>query len=119
MSEEDLVIFGDEENPVNLYGTVDTGSLAQCRGAAFHANLRASEHLVDAHMGLQFSVKGTLNETILELMEYQDDDEVTRIIIETLAEIKSWQHRRNPHTPLRHIVLNRNLYNRVVQLTGL
>lgn len=79
MGEEDLVIFGDEENPVNLYST--------------------------------------LNETILELMEYQDDDEVTRIIIETLAEIKTWQHRQNPHTPLRHIVLNRNLYNRVVQFT--
>ncbi len=47
------------EQPVQLPITVDTGSLAQCRGAAFHANLRASEYPADAHKGLQFSENGT------------------------------------------------------------
>jgi len=46
-------------------------------------------------------------------------DWLERIIIETLAEIKSLKYRHNPETPLRHIVLNRNLYNRVAKFTDL
>ncbi len=47
----------------------------------------------------------------------ESEDCIDRIIIETLAEIKSWQYRSNPRIPLRQIVLNRNLYNRVAQFT--
>ncbi len=47
----------------------------------------------------------------------ESEDCIDRIIIETLAEIKTWQYRNNPRIPLRQIVLNRNLYNRVSQFT--
>ena len=53
--------------------------------------------------------------------EWQDNEEteeyIDRVIIETLAEIKTWQYRRNPRVPLRQIVLNRNLYNMVCSST--
>jgi hypothetical protein len=57
---------------------------------------------------------------VLEWLEREDADEcIERIIIETLAEIKIWKYRQNPETPLRRIVLNRNLYNRVAKFTDL
>jgi hypothetical protein len=59
-------------------------------------------------------------QTVYEWLESAESEEcIDRILIETLAQIKSWQHRQNPRTPLRHIVLNRNLYNRVIQFTDL
>lgn len=45
------------------------------------------------------------------LTSCETDEHIDRIIIKTLAEIKTWQYRQNPRTPLRQIVLNRNLYN--------
>ena len=63
--------------------------------------------------------------TVRDIYEWLDSEEtksdadgnIDRIIIETLAEIKTWQYRRNPRIPLRQIVLNRNLYNRVAKFT--
>lgn len=49
----------------------------------------------------------------------ESEDCIDRIIIETLAEIKTWQYSGNPRIPLRQIVLNRNLYNRVAKFTDL
>jgi hypothetical protein len=43
------------------------------------------------------------------------EDEIFRSLLETIADLKIWHHKQNPKTPLRHIVLNRNLYNRLVQ----
>lgn len=51
---------------------------------------------------------------IFEWLDSDENDEyIDRVIIETLAEIKTWQYRRNPRIPLRQFVLNRNLYNSV------
>lgn len=74
----------------------------------------------------EFVIFGDDNQSHLAaqtVYEWLDSEEsaacIDRIIIETLAEIKSWQYRNNPRIPLRQIVLNRNLYNRVAQFTGL
>ncbi len=60
-------------------------------------------------------------QTVYEWLDSEESEEseecLDRIIIETLAEIKTWQYRNNPRIPLRQIVLNRNLYNRVAQFT--